>query len=202
MPRKTPGEITIYQLKATVQQSDPTIWRSFELRGDTSLEVLHYILQVIFDWTNSHLHTFRARGIEYSDPMFLLEEAEEETNAMLAQIAPAVRSKFTYEYDFGDSWELGLVVVKRFPAEPDTRYPRLIDGERAAPPDDVGGIWFYNQLAEIMRQPGGLAAAAKQDKEAEWDVYQEWLPEGFDPDIFDRNSINADLRLIWRGRGR
>jgi hypothetical protein len=197
MPRKKPGEITIYQLKATLNQSDPPIWRSFELRGDTSLDELHIILQVLFEWTNSHLHLFRARGSEYSDPMFEIEETEDEAGVTLAQVAPIARSTFTYEYDFGDSWEVNLAVTKRFPAEPNTRYPRLIDGERAAPPDDVGGIWIYNQLAEILRQPNGLQAAAEQDPEADWEMYEEWLPEGFDPDVFDSAEINAALQRIW-----
>jgi hypothetical protein len=197
VPRKNPNEITIYQLKATLDQSDPLIWRSFELRGDTSLDELHIILQVLFDWTNSHLHLFRARGIEYSDPMFEIEEAEDEADVTLEQVAPVARSTFTYEYDFGDSWELNLAVTKRFPADPDTDYPRLLEGGRAAPPDDVGGIWFYNQLAEFLRQPGGLKAAAKVDKTADWDVYEEWLPEGFDPDVFDSTEINGALHRRW-----
>lgn len=197
MPREKPGEITVYQLKATIELSDPPIRRSFEVRGDASLSELHYALQVVFDWTNSHLHLFRARGIDYSDPMFELEDVEDEADVTLEQIAPVTRSTFSYEYDFGDSWKVNLKVAKRFPAEAGVRYPRLIDGERAAPPDDVGGIWFYNDLAEILRRPGGLKAAARQDPTADWDIYEEWLPEDFDPDIFDRDSINAALDRIW-----
>jgi hypothetical protein len=193
MPRKKPGEITIYQLKATLRHSDPPIWRSFELRGDTPLDSLHYILQALFDWDGDHLHCFLARKIEYGDTEYL-EGAEEEMDVTLAEIAPAKRSKFMYEYDFGDSWQVDLVVTDRFPADPDGTYPRLIDGERAAPPDDVGGIWMYEQLAEIMRQPGGLeAAVAAEGEESGLELYLDWFPEGYDPDAFDREAVNADL---------
>jgi hypothetical protein len=53
------------------------------------------------------------------------------------------------------------------------------------------------KLAEIPRQPGGLKAAAEQEPTTDWDIYEEWLSESFDPDIFKRDSINAALDRIW-----
>jgi hypothetical protein len=181
MPRKKPGEITIYQLKATLRHSDPPIWRSFELRGDTPLDSLHYILQALFDWDGDHLHCFLARKIEYGDTEYL-EEAEKEMDVTLAEVAPAKRSKFMYEYDFGDSWQVDLVVTDRFPADPDGTYPRLIDGERAAPPDDVGGIWVYEQLAEIMRsQAASKRPSQQKGKSPTWNCTSTGSPKATTP---------------------
>src|SRR5260221_3292613 len=46
----------------------------------------------------------------------------------------------TYIYDFGDCWEHQLTLANPRPAEPGLNYPRYLGGERAAPPEDCGGI--------------------------------------------------------------
>jgi hypothetical protein len=56
----------------------------------------------------------------------------------------AVRAKVVYVYDFGDDWRHDIVVEKIVPAEPGVAYPRCTGGQRAAPPEDCGGIWAFN----------------------------------------------------------
>ena len=51
--------------------------------------------------------------------------------------------RFVYEYDFGDSWQHEIVLEKILEPEPNVAYPRCIEGARACPPEDVGGIWGY-----------------------------------------------------------
>lgn len=191
MPRTKPGKITIYQLKATLSQSDPPIWRRIQVRSDSTLGELHDVLQTVFEWDGDHLHNFVARKVEYGDIEYL-KGTEDEWEVELADVAPAKRSKPTYTYDFGDNWEVALVVEERLPVDPTVEYPRLLAGERAAPPDDIGGIWSWEQIAEVMRQPGGLKAAAKQDEN--WEFYLDWFEDDFDPDPFDLNSIDQLLR--------
>lgn len=67
----------IYQLKITLNDSKPPIWRRIQVRADTPLSTLHDIIQDIMPWTNSHLHQFivgdwRA-SIFFSDPQFELD---------------------------------------------------------------------------------------------------------------------------------
>jgi hypothetical protein len=58
----------------------------------------------------------------------------------LNQIAPAVADCLVYLYDFGDSWEHDIVVEEILPAEKGAHHPLCLDGQRACPPEDVGGV--------------------------------------------------------------
>ncbi len=121
-----------------------------------SLSRLHAVLQIVMGWTNSHLHQFKAGGRYYGepDPEFAeMLEVVDERQVRLNQIAPDVKARFVYEYDFGDSWEHELVVEKILSAEKGAQYPRCMDGKRACPPDDVGGVWGYQDFLEAMRDP-------------------------------------------------
>jgi len=49
----------IYQLKVTLDDSKPPIWRRLLVPGNINLFELHAIIQLSMGWTNSHLHMFR-----------------------------------------------------------------------------------------------------------------------------------------------
>ena len=68
-----------------------------------------------------------------------------ERTVALAQVAAAERAKVVYVYDFGDDWRHDVVVEKIVPAEPGVAYPRCTGGRRAAPREDCGGIWAFNE---------------------------------------------------------
>ncbi len=86
----------------------------------------------------------------------------------LRRIAPVPRLTFSYEYDFGDSWQHRIEVEKVLPPEPGVRYPRCLAGKRARPPEDVGAIFArvsdmvppLVRLAGIARRPSALFAGS------------------------------------------
>ena len=128
--------------------------RRIQVPGDIALSRLHAVLQIVMGWTNSHLHQFKAGGRYYGepDPEFAdVMEVIDERQVRLNQIAPNVKAGFLYEYDFGDSWEHELVVEKILPPEKGAPYPRCTDGKCACPPEDVGGVWGYQDFLEVMR---------------------------------------------------
>src|SRR5438067_2737090 len=96
-------ERLVYQLKVTLKGSKPPIWRRIQVTSDTSLAQLHQILQTVMGWTDTHLHQFVVAQKYYGtpDPEFDFE-VEDESRIKLSQIAPDVKKKFMYEYDFGD----------------------------------------------------------------------------------------------------
>ena len=49
---------SVYQLKVTLQGIQPPIWRRILIASTENLEDLHFTLQVVMGWTNSHLHEF------------------------------------------------------------------------------------------------------------------------------------------------
>ena len=58
----------IYQLKITLRESKPPIWRRIQVKSNTTLAKLHDIFQIVMGWTNSHLHQFIIHGVEYGTP--------------------------------------------------------------------------------------------------------------------------------------
>lgn len=180
----------IYQLKVTLMGSRPPIWRRLQVGARTNLETLHEILQVAFGWTNSHLHQFEIGEERYSLPEFGLDEfgdeVKNERRARLDQLGLEAKKKLIYEYDFGDGWEHQVVVEKVVEKEPGVKYPRCLAGKRSGPPEDCGGVWGYERLQEVIQDP--------EDEEHE--SMLEWLGDGFDPEAFDLEEINEELKQI------
>ena len=177
----------IYQIKVTLRGSKPPIWRRIEVRGDTRLDKLHLILQEMMGWLNYHLHQFIVAGDYYGEPHSDYDmwgpEMYDEKKVKLNQIVFGEKSKFSYEYDFGDSWEHELLIEKILPLEKGVHYPRCVKGKRACPPEDVGGIWGYEDFLEAIKNP----------KHPEHENLLEWIGGEFDPEEFDLNEINERL---------
>ena len=159
----TTAPAQIYQLKVTLRDSLPSVWRRIQMPGDILLPRLHAVLQIAMGWTNSHLHGFKATWKFYAEPSPDYEglmDMVDERQIHLSQIAPGVGSRFVYEYDFGDSWEHELVVEKILPALEAAQYPLCLGGKSACPPDDVGGV---AGLLRILRgNPRSQASRARR----------------------------------------
>ncbi|HWE30664.1 MAG TPA: plasmid pRiA4b ORF-3 family protein [Polyangia bacterium] len=183
---------TIYQLKVTLKHIRPQIWRRLYVSSDTKLDELHLVLQDALGWNNSHLHQFRVGerliGIKEDDDAFL-DELEDETRIKLSQIA-VEKSRFVYEYDFGDDWDHEIVVETVLAAVDGVRYPVCTAGKRACPPDDCGGPGGYHRL---------LAALADAEHK-EHDRMLEWVGGPFDPEAFDLEDTNIVMRSAQRPR--
>lgn len=180
----------IYQMKITLRDSKPPIWRRLQVAADTSLEKLHIILQIAFGWTDSHLHQFIVEGQYYSLPEFGLgeygHEVLNEKRVKLGRLRLELKRKFYYEYDFGDSWYHEIVVEKILEVEAGVKYPRCIVGKRACPPEDCGGIWGYERLLEVISDPS----------DPEHESMMKWLGGPFDPEHFNAEEVNKELRVI------
>jgi hypothetical protein len=180
----------IYQLKITLRDSHPPIWRRVLTPGKFNLYKLHQVIQIAMGWTDSHLHHFLVGGIHYSPPHpnnILAELGEKDSRRVtLAQIAPDPKCKFFYEYDFGDSWDHEILVEKIQSPESDIKYPLCIKGKRACPPEDVGGVWGYMEFVEAMSNPD----------HDEHDSYFEWWGGEYDPEEFDIEAVNQALHRV------
>ena len=183
---------TIYQFKVTLKESDPPIWRRIQV-PDLTLGELHDVLQVVMGWEDDHLHQFIIRGAYYGpqDPddmdWDMETEMEDEEDILISKIAKMGRKvRFTYEYDFGDSWEHEIVLEKTLEPELKVKYPRCVEGARACPPEDVGGVSGYADFLEAMADP----------KHPEHREMKEWIGGKFDPEKFDLKAVNRELRTL------
>lgn len=189
MANKRTGDSQVFQLKVTLAQSKPPIWRRVQVRGSETLEDLHYIIQSVMGWGGGHLHQFIANDRYYGmrdfmgDPLWDLDMIDER-RVRLDQIVSKEKDRFRYEYDFGDGWMHAIVVEKVFEPEADVRYPVCTAGRRACPPDDIGGIWGFYDFLEAIQDP----------QHPDHADLLEWIGGSFDPDEFDLELVNQGLR--------
>jgi hypothetical protein len=186
--RKKSNEKFVYQLKVTLLDIRPLIWRRIQVLSDTTLGELHLTLQTVMGWSESHLHEFVISGTIYEeveDDMEEDEHFEDESTAKLADVITGKNEMFRYVYDPGDSWEHEILVEKILPVEKDVRYPVCLEGERACPVEDCGGAPGYEELLEALGDPS----------HPEHEDMFEWLPGDFDPEKFDVAAVNKMLRL-------
>jgi hypothetical protein len=181
-----------YQIKVTLHHTHPPIWRRILVPSSTTLLKLHDILQIVMGWENAHLHTFKIPDLVYDDPMNDVYGdlgAADEAACKLNQMKLREGQQFSYVYDFGDSWEHRLVVEKILSGQERLRYPICLKGKRAGPPEDVGGVWGYENFLKAIQDP----------EHDEHEDYLNWIGEEFDPENFDLNAVNDQLRHMGRG---
>ena len=104
----------IYQLKISLKGSKPLIWRRVLVTSATTLEKLHVVIQAAMGWEGSHLHVFEVAKMFYGSHRSgeEIDDTDDEACVSLKDVVPTAKSKFTYEYDMGDSWLHDVVVEK------------------------------------------------------------------------------------------
>ncbi len=185
--------VQIYQIKVTLDDTHPPIWRRILVSGNTTLLKLHDILQIVMGWEDYHLHMYTFEGLIYGDPaddeygdLGTINEADYK----LSQLIHHEGQRFSYEYDFGDGWDHTLRVEKILPPQEGLSYPMCLKGKHACPPEDVGGVGGYAYFLEAIRDPG----------HPEHEEYLTWIGGDFDPEAFDLEEVNSRLRRMGRGR--
>lgn len=185
------GMAEVYQLKLTLEMSDPLIWRRLWVPAAISLPDLHAVIQIAMDWDDGHLHQFilgerKRGGITYFSDTSILEneDCQDEGKAQLDALLVKPKDKCRYEYDFGDSWMHRLVLEKILvqPGE-EAVLPRCVAGERACPPEDSGGVGGWEYIREVLADPS----------HPDHDDMSEVFDVDFDPEAFDKQAINTAL---------
>lgn len=176
----------IFELEIALAEVAPTVRRRVQVPGEVDLAVLHEVVQSVMGWTNSHLHEFEIAGRRYGipDPDWPSQHVVDETKSKLFRLVKQ-GDRFGYVYDFGDNWTHELTVEKVFAAQPGVRYPRCVAGQGACPPEDVGGIWGYEEFQAVITDPAHPDHAERL----------EWAGGPFDPHRFA--PAEADRALEW-----
>jgi hypothetical protein len=154
---------SVHRVKVSLYGARPPIWRRIEMPSAMRLDLVHEVMQVAFDWHGYHLHVFETVCGQFGAPDDDDDwpDRKDEAAAALAQVAAAEKAKVVYTYDFGDDWRHDIVVETIGPAEPGVAYPRCTGGRRAAPPEDCGGIWAFNEFPAALDDtfdPGEMTA--------------------------------------------
>jgi hypothetical protein len=190
--RPQSNELLVFQFKVTLLDRKPPIWRRIQVK-DCTLAELHNHIQAALGWWNYHLHRFVIEGIPFGpglpddfDPPDTVDEAQ----VLLSKLFKSgKRARFIYDYDFGDGWRHELI-FEGYP-EPDStiEYRLCLEGERACPPEDVGGPSGFEEYVEIMSN-----VQHKRHKEL-----KAWHGP-FDPQEFDAARAINEMRKPGRDR--
>lgn len=200
-------EPALYRIRIDLARARPPIWRRLDLRSDLTLDVVHEVIQVAFDWRDSHLHRFSLGGgpFDRTSQVFLgpYEEGEGDgvptADVRLDEVLQETGDELVYLYDYGDHWEhvLRLEKVLPFPAGNPADVPAAtyVTGRRAAPPEDGGGWIDDEDLAGERQDPAVLDEASLAQAVAAVGAPP---PRFVDPRVAD---VVARLRGTPAGRG-
>lgn len=93
----------IYQIKVTLKDTKPPVWRRLLVTSDIKLKKLHVALQIAMGWTESHMHQFIAGREYYGTPDTDCDfNCKPESKTKLETLLKQIKDSIVYEYDFGD----------------------------------------------------------------------------------------------------
>jgi hypothetical protein len=204
--------LSIYQLRIILRGISPLIWRRVLVRSDMTLAYLHTLLQILFAWSDEHLHSFSIHGREYGS------DGAPTCHVRLRDFCLHRGERFRYVYDFGGFWECDIRLEALLPLVPRRLYPVCTGGKRAAPPEDCPGAWGYlerldqHRLYPPLEAMGVVAEALTTLLEADpqtsirqalgdLDAFREAVDclatyEQSRPDHFDRHAVNTQLHSL------
>jgi hypothetical protein len=180
------------QFKITLQEVAPRPWRRIQISDLCTFWDLHVAIQDAMGWLDSHLHEFTVKnpmtgkeeylGIDGFDEDIELHPVIPDWEVKVSDYLVDPKNKIMrYEYDFGDGWEHRLefegLQEKQF-----EKYPVCLEGQRACPPEDIGGAHGYHRFLEILEDPD-------HEEHQEW---LEWVGGSFDPTRFDFKRVKFD----------
>jgi hypothetical protein len=185
---------TTFQFKIELEGvADPKVWRRLTMPSNATFLHFHYVIQFAFGWGDGHLFSFSEElyGTPEISELNGFDDDNEKLDAaelMLSEIFKKENQKFTYVYDFGDSWEHIIKLEKILPET--AVYPVCLAGGGKCPPEDCGGAHGYQILKEILADK----------KHPEHREYKEWLGlkkgENWDAAEFDIQKTNEELKDI------
>ena len=185
----------VYQFRIALKEIEPVIWRRIQVPAEYSFWDLHVAVQDAMGWLDSHLHAFEMpdakapkQKARFGIPGELFDDYDDDETLpgweyRIADYFTLANVRAEYVYDFGDHWDHDIVLEDILPRFEGMDYPRCVAGQRACPPEDVGGSHGYGEFLEAIADRGT----------AEHEQYLTWVGGTFDPpERFDPNEVEFD----------
>ena len=122
------------------------IRRDIEIRGDQTLDDLHWAIFAAFDRDDEHLYEFVLgktprdhTAVRYGMMVDTGGDDEEASETFMSDLGLNLKRAFWYMFDFGDSWWHRIEVLKIATPEPKKRYPRITERQGKSPPQYPDG---------------------------------------------------------------
>lgn len=203
-------DVKAYQLKIQLEMEGFHVWRRVVVPSTFSFRHLHNVIQIVFDWHNTHLHMFMT-GQEGLSPRELIVMEDGPDSFGWARSADIIvlperltslkdvlsrHGEVVYQYDFGDMWIHRITVEGT--VRSNTFVAVYVDGKGDRPPEDVGGQSGYAEFSRIMaseRHPRHEALKAWAESQSP----RQLIPEQINKTLPDSVSVPGDYspRWIW-----
>ena len=155
----------VYQFKIVLDGIKPLIWRRIQVPGTYSFWDLHVAIQDAMGWQDYHLHRFEIphplSGVKATIVGFPTEDYQGNSHLFpgwkvkMGHYFTMANNKARYVYDYlYDNWNHRLTLEGIFPGEEGTGYPLCLEGRRACPPEDCGGVRGYYELLGSNNKQG------------------------------------------------
>lgn len=177
-----------FQLKITIKNSKPPIWRRVIVPTGITFSQLSIILNEVMGWSGSHLFEYEFKDLNaviYEDDIFDSEDdcfEHHMANSMYISEYMEEGKWFTYTYGFGDCWE-HKVTVEKIVEDYEGNYPQVIKYKGDCPFGDRGIYGYYDCLDIIS------------DKDnPKYEEYMEWMESQGYPKKYNMDKVNQELR--------
>jgi hypothetical protein len=182
-----------FQLKITIKNSKPPIWRRLIVPTGITFSQFSMILNEVMGWDGYHAFEFEFYHLE----LRIIEDAEEmeigygpydyiEASKTYIREYLEENEWFTYTYDLGDDWQHRVTVEKVLEDYP-YDYPQVIKYKGNCPVEDCGGIYAYYECLEVIQNENHPQYHEKLD----------WMREQGYPSEYDMTAVNAKLQEIY-----
>jgi hypothetical protein len=188
-PGKKKAPEKVFALRLDVTGTTPRIWRQLMVRESMWVSRLHDTIQILFDWFDYQTHVFNLDDLRFGNPLKRDEmTVEDDRDISLADLDLEHRGRFTYDYHFGEGWQIDIKVEQVLTVQKGRNYPLCTAGERAGPPEDCGGLEAFHDMLACIKEPD-------TDLGREW---REWLGPEYEPESCDVERINKALRKLGK----
>jgi hypothetical protein len=174
------------QLRLSVKDVKPEIWRKLLVPSGITLARLHAALQVLMGWNDNHLYAFAIGGKRYSPPSEHDIGKQNSIGTKLSSIFTKDIKAATYEYDYGYRWEIELCSEPNDDGFQQKQPTECIEGSRHGPVEDSGGSREYMEKVKIYGNP----------RHKRYQEVREFIGPMFDPEAFDLKQTNAMLKEL------
>lgn len=178
-----------FQLKITIKNSKPPIWRRVIIPTGITFSQLSMILNEVMGWCGYHMFEFEF----YHQELRVMEGADEfvgidsfdylEASTTFIREFMEENDWFTYTYDLGDDWQHRVTIEKIIDSW-EFNYPKVIKYKGDCPIEDCGGIYGYYECLNIINDKN----------HPEYEERLEWMKLQGYPQEYDVEYVNQQLK--------
>ncbi|MCO6461672.1 MAG: plasmid pRiA4b ORF-3 family protein [Saprospiraceae bacterium] len=137
----------------------PPVWSRVLVPANFSFHQFQLVIQAAFGWSNCHLYEFVPTKDPWSFPPIGIPDKTgmkerkliDGKKIKLSRIFHTKGQSFSSLYDIGDDWYHKILLEEVNEGRSSTA--QLLEGKRACPSEDCGGVWGYNEMLEILTNP-------------------------------------------------